>query len=313
MGGVIAWTEYYDSPFIDEGRSVSLTADDGLVVTGSIEDADGDKDVLVLKYSSLGSLQWSAPLGGSERDAGYSIVAAQNGDFVVGGFSESFTPYRAMYLARLTAMGDFIWEATTFGPMGDWEGRGVCELQNGDLVCAGYTEAFGSGGRDFYMWHTDGSGGYIEGPTFGGIEDEVAFAITPTNDGGYLMAGSSMSFGPGLQAVYVVRNYGDPNIPPVVSLFDPVGITESHLANDPIQIPVIFPNSAAPGAFIRIAGSICDEVNISDLSGRVVSQTNTMHTPNGFELPKLTSGSYVVMMLVDGRMRGSARLMITSE
>src|SRR5690606_23032746 len=100
-----------------------------------------------------------------------------------------------------------------------WSGHEILELDNGDLVLAGWTEAFGAGGKDMYMWHTDAFGNYIEGPTFGGLADDEALAVCTTPDNGYMLAGSSTSYGPGARSVYVVRHYGSPIIPSVVITF----------------------------------------------------------------------------------------------
>ena len=68
----------------------------------------------------------------------------------------------------------------------------------------GSSESFGEGQRDGYMVKTDRFGNKLFSQSYGGSRDDNIEAIIPFKDG-YVMAGSTYSFGNGNENLYVVR------------------------------------------------------------------------------------------------------------
>ena len=54
---------------------------------------------------------------------------------------------------------------------------------------AGDTDSFGNGKSDVYLIKIDKDGNKVWQKTFGGSKDDYANAITPTKDGGFIVAG----------------------------------------------------------------------------------------------------------------------------
>ncbi|MBK8339530.1 MAG: T9SS type A sorting domain-containing protein [Flavobacteriales bacterium] len=289
------WTRSFSSPGLDELRCVRQAADGGFVVAGTIELDEDNSDILVLKYSAIGAFEWDEVLGGDSLESGYGVVPTLDGGYAVGGWSESFWTYRTMCMYKLNAVGDEQWVQTTTGPGGDWEGRGLVELANGDLVLAGYTEAFGAGGRDLYMWHTDANGAYLEGPTFGGLEDEEAWDVVPTGDGGYVLVGSTTGFGPGIEAVFAVRHYGAPLSSPVIEILDPLPVQELYNGGSEISTA---PNPAASRGEVMLFGLDPTEhwsLSLFHASGRLVLNDMPLRQDK-ITLPELAPGIYTVTL-----------------
>ena len=293
--GNTLWTCTVDSPGTDAGNGIASTPDGSIVVAGSVRSLDGDDDCAVVRLHPDGSQDWSVLFGGDSADVGYSIATTVDGGFVVGGYSESYTVDRTMYMVRLNDVGDEIWSRTTSGGTGDWEGHRILQLPDEGFLLAGYSSAFGAGMKDFYMWHTDPQGFYVEGPTFGGTSEEEAWGIALAPDGGYVLAGSTKSYGPGPEAVYVVRNYGSPNIPSVVETFDPVGVAEAMA----VSTIGIFPNPAPHDGSLRWSGlppSMTTELVAYDLSGRLVMEWALKPGDRCNDLNGLAPGSYHLVL-----------------
>jgi len=62
----------------------------------------------------------------------------------------------------------------------------------------------GAGKLDAYLIKVDAGGEEVWSRTYGGAEDDEAWAVCPANDGGFLVAGRTESFGEGESDVYVL-------------------------------------------------------------------------------------------------------------
>ena len=99
------------------------------------------------------------------------------------------------------------WERT-FGGEGNDRARSVQETTDGGYIVAGGTRSFGFGGEtsDAYLFKTDRVGNLLWQNTFGGRESEYVSSVQETTDGGYIVAGRTLSFGAGSSYdVYLVK------------------------------------------------------------------------------------------------------------
>ena len=76
----------------------------------------------------------------------------------------------------------------------------VRQTADGGYIVAGYTESFGAGRFDVYVVKLDSRGDldpvWDPNPkTFGGERDDYAWSVQETSNGGYIVAGSTSSFG----------------------------------------------------------------------------------------------------------------------
>lgn len=91
------WKVSYGGSNDDCGVSMINSIDGGFVVIGYTSSNDGDfkgmnqglDDVLVIKVDSDGDLVWKRVFGGNQNDRGRSIIAANDGGFLITGYSES--------------------------------------------------------------------------------------------------------------------------------------------------------------------------------------------------------------------------------
>jgi hypothetical protein len=80
----------------------------------------------------------------------------------------------------------------------------VVQTSDGGYIIAGVTSSFGNGG-DIYLIRTDGNGDTLWTETYGGTEYEQANSVVQMSDGGYIITGTTNSFGAGDYDVYVIR------------------------------------------------------------------------------------------------------------
>jgi len=76
---------------------------------------------------------------------------------------------------------------------------------DGGYIMIGTSNSFGCGNTDFYAVKIDSVGRHEWSKTYGGLENEEGFSVTPTFDKGYAFIGFTDSYGAGGYDVYLVK------------------------------------------------------------------------------------------------------------
>jgi hypothetical protein len=105
----------------------------------------------------------------------------------------------------------YMWKKT-LGGSGSGSGNSVQQTTDGGFIIAGYTSIYGAGNRDVYLIKTDGLGNLVWENTFGGIDYDNGESVQQTTDGGFIIAGSTKSYGAGVIDVYLIKTDGLGNL-----------------------------------------------------------------------------------------------------
>lgn len=210
--GSVVWHKTYGGTGAENARSVLQTTEGGYIFTGSTSSANGDvssnhggNDVWVVKLDSQGAIEWEKTYGGMYGDAGFSIVPAAAGGYVVAGQSNSsdgdLTENNGMadcWVFKIDASGTLAWQASFGGSNADY-GRTLIETSEGNIVMVGYSDSANGdltenkGAEDGWIIKLSGTGTLIWQKSIGGSGADYLWDVIESTDGGYVLTGSTTS------------------------------------------------------------------------------------------------------------------------
>jgi hypothetical protein len=212
--GAVSWQKSYGGTGMDQAFSIIQTADSGYVVAGLSNSFSGDvtatqhglSDAWILKLSKTGAIQWQQMYGGFYVDYFNCIRQTTDGGFIAAGYTESSAlemgnGYHGggdMWVMKMNSTGGMVWQKA-FGGTGWDVGYAIQQTSDGNyIVCGTCDSANGDinvnhGKADGWIIKVGGTGNIIWQKAIGGSENEIAYDVVQTTDGGYITIASTVS------------------------------------------------------------------------------------------------------------------------
>jgi Leucine-rich repeat (LRR) protein len=207
-------SEYYE---LDWGYSVRETSDGGYIMTGSTSSyAARVRDVWLIKTDANGNKLWDKTFGGSGFDEGYSVEQTNDGGYIIAGMIDTgLEKMEDVLLIKTDENGNKLWDKI-LGEDYDDVGYSVQQTTDGGYIIAGmtvveYNPSFGHIDDNVLLIKTDENGNKLWDKTFGGDDDDVGYSVQQTKDGGYIIAGTTNSYGtenkyrPGYRNIWLIK------------------------------------------------------------------------------------------------------------
>lgn len=203
--GNLLWTRTVGLFGGDFGESIVQTSDNGYLIAGLCDTMGGGGKVYLIKLDSLGTMLWTKYIGGYFTDAANSIIQTKDKGFIMAGYSYSFGAGNGdVYIIKLDSGYNISWTETIGGPKID-EGETIIQTKDDGYALAGFTASFGTD-TDVYVIKLDSTGKIQWTKTIGGTSgDNEGESIIQDNDGGYVIAGYTTSYGVGGADVYAIK------------------------------------------------------------------------------------------------------------
>lgn len=213
--GSIQWSKTFGGSDDDRGQQLIQTQDGGYALVGFAQSSDGDAtvnagfyDQWIVKLDAAGNVLWERSFGFSGSDQANAIVQTSDGGYFVAGFldvsasggqgNDGRHGVGEFWAHKLDADGNLIWRRY-FGGSNNDRANGVVDTPDGGVIMVGSSESNDfditnpKGSYDFWAVKIDSAGTLQWQKNYGGSEADIAYAVTKTADGNYLLAGDTRS------------------------------------------------------------------------------------------------------------------------
>ncbi|HEX5150496.1 MAG TPA: T9SS type A sorting domain-containing protein [Parafilimonas sp.] len=204
----IQWQKTYGGSQPDGINSIKQTFDGGYIAVGNSASNDGDVginyggwDWWIVKFNNAGNIQWKKTLGGSGYDQAYDVKQTADSGYITAGYSFSGSDNHGeddAWIIKLNKNGDIEWQKS-YGSSSYDGANSIQQTSDGGYVFAGWSEANDGdvtnnhGSDDFWIVKLKNNGDIQWQKSYGGSNAEDANSIEQTSDGGYIVAGVSLS------------------------------------------------------------------------------------------------------------------------
>lgn len=220
---VIDWQKTIGGSTNDFANAVHQCKDGGYIVAGNTQSTDSDVvgnhggyDYFIVRLDSIGNVKWKKTYGGTKDDNVYAVKECRDRCFVLAGTTKSNNgdvsgnhwngslQNSDYWIVKLDSIGGIIWQKT-LGGNGSDIAYSIDECISGGYIVVGEASSgWTSGDGDIDTSHspiqseawvvklTD-MGGIEWQKSLGGTGIDYAESIKQTNDGGYIIAGTTYS------------------------------------------------------------------------------------------------------------------------
>ncbi len=275
--GDTSWCKFYfRGAMAATGSCVHETFDGNFVATAAMYTWNGTGFSFLLKTNSNGDSLWCNeywhPMGYGYTSCLFSITQTADSGYITCGAKGGDT--LGLWIVRTTAQGDSIWMREYEDSLSGRFGNSV-QITNDD--CFIFT---GGGGTwwfpfgDLFLLKTDENGDSLWCTQYGGAGDDIGNEVRQTDDGGYIIVGSTGSYGAGGSDVWIIKTESDVG----VEENEPFPVADMEISatifHGSLQLPkgkkcrvyditgrVVEPNKVGPGIyFIDVDGVVTRKV-----------------------------------------------------
>ncbi len=207
--GKVIWERTFGGKDLEVGRSVIQTEDEGYLIGGHTQPEGSDNsDILLIRTDSKGNQIWRKTFGGPGKEFIHGtsgLIQSGDGGFIIGGVTSSFGAGKDdYYVIKASGQGELVWQKY-FGGADDDHPLSVIEVEDGDLVLAGYTKSFGVPNRTSQVLRIDSQGKEKWRTTLGGPGFNCAICIQAVSNNEYVICGETVNNSKGERDVYLTK------------------------------------------------------------------------------------------------------------
>ena len=203
--GNLEWEQTFGGCNNDGGYCVQQTSDGGYIVVGyTYSFGAGSYDAWLIKTDAIGNVEWDQTYGGGEGDDGHYVQQTIDGGYIIAGGTYSYGVIWDVWLIKTDANGNEEWNQV-FGGGGYQAANCVQQTEDGGYIVSSYTTPYCPHPWDAWLIKTDQNGILEWDQTYGGEGGEYGAGVQQTEDGGYIFAGFTDSYGAGLQDFWLVK------------------------------------------------------------------------------------------------------------
>jgi predicted secreted protein len=190
--GDTIWTKTYGGSMDDVASGVCPTFDNGFLFVGRTSSfGAGGNDVWIIKTDENGDSIWTKVYGGIDFDVATRILPAEDNTYLILGETQSFgNGMTDFWIIKIDEDGNKIWDKT-YGSSANERPFAFIQVSSTEYLMAGsrYSDPpiFDQG----IIIKIDNNGEIVWSDSVGGSFDDWIIDMNQTNDGGYIIGGST--------------------------------------------------------------------------------------------------------------------------
>ena len=204
------WIKTFGHSGDDVGKSIKQTTDNGFMIAGTLRDSEDNYAVYLVKTDAVGDTTWTRKIGGdadSSSSNGWSVLQTTDGGYVVVGGTRSevhsLNDYD-LYIVKTNQNGDVQWKKA-YGNLLSDIGSCIYQADDGGFIIVGTHQLINHNSTDIWLIKTDSNGDTLWTKTFGGDQSDIGNAVVQSDDGGYIIAANTYSFGAGGRDILLIK------------------------------------------------------------------------------------------------------------
>jgi len=203
--GNLEWNQTYQRLNWDKARDLVESDDGGYVLAGLSGSGNENylsiADYFLVKIDSDGNIEWSKYYDYEKsKDSAFGMTKTSDGGYVLIGQTHTGSGRGDYWIVKTNSKGNLEWNKAYGRPYFD-RGLDVIPTSDGGYALVGFTQDSDllnpDKGRQIWLIKIDSSGNIEWDKIYGGTYFEEANHIIETSDGGYLIPGTTSSFGNG--------------------------------------------------------------------------------------------------------------------
>jgi hypothetical protein len=300
--GDTLWTATFGGSNYDWGYSVQQTMDGGYVIAGlTTSFGAGGEDAWLIKTNTSGDTLWTKTFGGTDDDLAKSVQQTSDGGYIITGRTWSYgSGWSDVWLIKTDNFGDTLWTKTFGGNYQD-EGLFIQQASDAGYIITGWTDSYAASGpnhADVWIIRTDNMGDTLWTKILGGDYEDGGYSIRQTSNGGYIVTGSTHSYGEGSWDVWLICIAPDSSMVKIEN--SPIFTTHSF------SLFQNYPNPFNPETTIGFSIPKISEVTLKiyNILGEEIGTIVNKEKPAGsyklvFDASQLSSGIYFYQLQTD--------------
>lgn len=279
--GTVLWQKSFGGQDNDVFLAIDTGHSNSLIIAGYSQSygAYGDSALYIINTDHDGNIRWETIEDYPGPDMATGIRPDLSGGYILCGQSSFWPSYgRESFILRMDSAGTVEWK-NRLGSEDEAAFYSIVQMPDSTYRMAGFWTKgqHGFGKKDFFMQNADAGGWwspFLPAQIFGGLEDDIAVNIIALNNKGYLLTGTTKSFGAGSTHIMIIKTDSTGAIGPNLGLQTGIRPISSSLKDDGL---LLYPNPAKDRLFIRSISKdteITAALTIRDISGRVVKSMN---------------------------------------
>ncbi|KAF9123014.1 hypothetical protein BGX30_001663 [Mortierella sp. GBA39] len=184
----IEWSRDYGS--YSGGEGVIPTSDGGYLALGDIYDSF--QKAYIVKLDGEGQVEWEQKLAYYDwgSSTAYRAIETKDGGYLIAGNTgEEFEPIRQLFLIRLDASGNVVWQKVLDAQGYDQNPKAIVETEDGSFLIAGSGIVHWVAYDRAYIAKIDQNGNTLWYNQYSFSGSDYLTDLIPASDGGYIAVG----------------------------------------------------------------------------------------------------------------------------